>query len=74
MTTEEAAHILKAMRAGAKRGQLNVQAFLFGLKYASDIEGLDYREISRLAYTGKDNLRDRIRIGVQLAELLNLKK
>lgn len=74
MTTEEAARILRKMRSGAGPGQLNVQAFFFGLKYANDIEGLNYDEISRLAYDGRDPLKDRIRIGVQLAELLNLKK
>ena len=56
------------MRDNAPRGEVAIQAILFGIKYHKDIDGARARELSTLVGNGPDTCSVELEYGVKLAK------
>ena len=72
MTTEEAIRIFSEMYSQAPYGEVAVQAHLFGIKYAGQLEGLNLYHIAERA-TGHKAYGTEINKGRNLARYVKLK-
>ena len=72
MTLDEAAKILGEMRENAPRGEKEIQAILFAIKYHDRIEGISHEELSSLVGNGPDTCSMELRYGVKLSNYVTL--
>ena len=72
MTIEQAAQILKEMYVKAQDKEKALSIHLFGIKYASEIDGMPLQEIAVRAGVPK-SYGTEIRKGINLARYVSLK-
>ena len=72
MTVDEAADILLVMRRGAPRGEVAIQAILFGLKYHAQLRGVRLADIANRIGIGPMTCTVEIRHGMKLAKYVRL--
>lgn len=72
MTHEDAAETLRSMYRNAPPGSRAVQATLFGVQYADELDRLDLAQIIERSGIPKGYLPG-IRIGIQLADFVQVR-
>ena len=74
MTLDEAGEILSRMRNNAPRGEVSIQAILFGIKYHSEIEGLTSTDIALQATGVPPSAEVELDYGRKLAKYVTLRE
>ena len=74
MTIDQMAKILQEMRERAPRGEVAIQAILFGIEHRARLDYMDRAELSRLATGGPDTCTVEIEYGMKLAPHVRLRE
>ena len=74
MTIDQLAKILQEMRDRAPRGEVAIQAILFGIEHRARLEYMDRAKLARLATGGFDICAVEIEYGMKLAPHVRLRE